>query len=102
MVDTWRIRRVLGVSRGYLRGATERHPGGLPARDTWLIRAHPGWSHGTRGLLGGLPDVVYGLGTRGHVSLSENFRRVCCLGFGTQYRWRARATSGGILPAWGI
>src|SRR5947207_14864374 len=25
-----------------------------------------------------------------------------CLGFGTRDRWRARAASGGILPAWGI
>src|SRR5438132_9575842 len=66
------------------------------------IRDSRGVSLGTRGLLGVLPEVVYGSGTRRHVPLSENFRRVCCLGFGTRDRWRARAASGGILPAWGI
>src|SRR5207244_4325372 len=50
----------------------------------------PGVSLGTRGLLGGLPEVVYGSGTRRQMPLSESTRRVCCLGFGTRDRWRAR------------
>ena len=51
------------------------------------IRDSPGVSLGTRGLLGGLPEVVYGSGTQGQMSLSESTRRVCCLGFGTRDRW---------------
>src|SRR5438105_13280104 len=81
-------------------------------------RAMPGWSPGSGHAA--QPEVIRGktraehmahseapgcrvrLGTRGHVALSENFRRVGCFSFGTRDRWRARVASGGILPAWGI
>src|SRR6266542_4736542 len=83
-----------GVSRGCLHGATERAPGWFPGSGhvahsgasgvllggslgtRGVLGRSPGETpgesvFGTRGLLGGLPDVVYGLGTRGHVSLGK-------------------------------
>src|SRR5438128_516208 len=106
---TWHTRRLPEVRTRWTRGALGGFwevPMCLGTRGhvalSGSIRDSPGVSLGTRGLLGGLPEEVYGSGTRRHVSLSENFRRVCCLGFGTRDRWRARASSGRVLPAWGI
>ena len=44
---------------------------GLPGS----IRDSPGVSLGTRGLLGGIPEVVYGSGTRGQMASSGGIRR---------------------------
>ena len=38
------------------------------------IRDSPGVSLGTRGLLGGLPEVIYGSGTRGQMASSGDIR----------------------------
>src|SRR5204862_2356072 len=43
---------------------------GLPGS----IRDSPGVSLGTRGLLGGLPEVVYGSGTQGQMARSGDIR----------------------------
>src|SRR6266498_3281330 len=77
--------------RGSRAGGTRRVPGGVlgarltrrapgrgsrgsATRDTWPAREHPGvlpaGYSGTRVVLAGLPDVVYGLGTRGQVAFS--------------------------------
>src|SRR5438132_2623417 len=89
MIDTRRTRRVPGrVFRGDSRAAG-RHPGGLRlglTRDTRRNRRHPGKTHSALGYaahsglpggireswdtwrLGGLPEVVYCLGTRGQMA----------------------------------
>ena len=63
--------------------------------DKCLFRKTPGgWS-------GSLP-VRVSVWAPGRVALLHGIRGGNCLGFGTRGRWRARASSGRVLQAWGI
>ena len=63
---------------GVIRGAAGRCPSGLSAWDTRRNRRHPGKSHSALGYAAhsGLPGGFSRRCTRGHLSRSENTRRM--------------------------